>query len=364
MKKVLLVIDNLGSGGAQNQLTLLASGLKELGHDVSVFTYFPQDFFKKRLETQQIKHFQATKKDKLGIGVIRTLIRHINQEKYDTIISFLDTPNFYAAIAKTFASHKPKLIISYRSKTEFEKLSWANLNIKKWTNHITDVIIANSNHERERWQEKFPKNRYKWKTIFNAVDNNIWEIDNSVTKKNRFLVVGSVSADKNGLLIIEALHLLQNRGIEINLTWIGEKIYHIQERYEYLLQMEAKIAEYKLESNWEWQKPTTQITDFYQSHKALILASKVEGMPNVVCEALSCAVPCLVSNVLDHPKLVFPNQNGYLFEPDEVTSLAEAILNIEKQSAEEYEKMSTNAFNFARSTFKKEVFTAQFEQLL
>ena len=78
--KILLVIDNLGSGGAQNQMTLLAQDLKNQGHEVHIFTYFPQDFFKERIEESNIHHFYVPKKDKIGWNVFTTLASILKKE--------------------------------------------------------------------------------------------------------------------------------------------------------------------------------------------------------------------------------------------------------------------------------------------
>ena len=43
--KILCCIDSLGSGGAQNQATLLGCKLKDEGFQVEFFTYFENDFF-------------------------------------------------------------------------------------------------------------------------------------------------------------------------------------------------------------------------------------------------------------------------------------------------------------------------------
>ena len=45
MKKILLLIDSLGAGGAQRQLVGLAVLLKQRGYDVSVATYHDDRFY-------------------------------------------------------------------------------------------------------------------------------------------------------------------------------------------------------------------------------------------------------------------------------------------------------------------------------
>ena len=102
-------------------------------------------FFKKSLH-QNIRYFNVTKKNKLGFDVIWTLSRLIRREKYSGIISYLDTPNFYATIAKKLSGLNVQHIKSERSKTYFDKKLFI-LKIKKITNRFANVIVCNSHHE-------------------------------------------------------------------------------------------------------------------------------------------------------------------------------------------------------------------------
>ena len=356
-KKVLLVIDNLGSGGAQNQL-----GLKEAGYEPIIFTYFPQDFFKPKLVAANIKVIYEAKKDKIGWNIVQKISQTINQESIITVISFLDTPNFYAAIAK-FINKKIVFIPSYRSKTDISILSFFNKVKLRWINQQATHIIANSNHERNLWQNYQPSISYKWKTIYNMVDRAIFS-EIKTLKTQKLLVVGSISSDKNGLIIIEALNILKQQNIYVSLNWYGEKIYQIAERKAYLEAMEAKIAIYGLNQQWTWKTPTTQLNPIYNEHYALILASEVEGLPNVVCEAMSCAIPCIISNVLDHSVLINHDKSGYLFSPQNAMELAEAIKKIYDLDGNSYNVMSKESYKQSVLLFSADKFVADYKSII
>lgn len=362
--KLLLVIDNLGSGGAQNQLTLLAVELKKRGYDVSVFTYYPQDFFKPRLTAADVPHIASQKSGKLGLSVVKHLVRLFNANHYDVVLSFLDTPNFYTSLAAKFAQKKPKLIASYRSKSNIDDMPRLKRKQKEWVNKRGVAMVANSHHERERWQKAYPATSAKWHTIYNAVDRNKFKPNTSASKSDSFLVIGSIGPAKNGLLLIEALHLLKQQGVIIPLTWIGQKVTHIAARKTYLEAMENKIAAYDLSDQWTWKAPTEAIEKEYNRYKALILASKREGLPNVVCEALCCGLPCLVSNVLDHPRLVQNNKSGFLFDPDNAQTLSEAISKMNTLSTDQYEQMKTEAKETGQRLFDLSSFVDHYEKLL
>ena len=54
MKRVLCLIENLGSGGAERQLTGLAVMLKQQGYEVEVCYYVNKDFYKPFLQENSV----------------------------------------------------------------------------------------------------------------------------------------------------------------------------------------------------------------------------------------------------------------------------------------------------------------------
>lgn len=343
-------------------MTLLARGLSSRGYHVEVFTYHPQDFFRKRLEDAQINVYYTRKQGKLGVNVVKTLTSIIKVHDFSTVISFLETPNLYAALSKILSGNNVKLILSYRSKTTFETLSLTRLYLQRCVNNVADTIVANSYHEKERWVAKYPSQATKWHTIYNTVVM----VDGKMLTSNRhnYLVVGSIGPDKNGLAIIEAVYILKSKGIDVNITWIGQKVFEIAERKAYINAMIESIKSYKLEENWTWKDPTHELSTEYENHKALILASKIEGLPNVVCEAMSLGTPCIVSNVLDHPVLVEDGVRGFLFEPDDAQSLANALVKCESLSEHEYADMNAACFSYSRKMFGLDTFINKYSALI
>ncbi|MCL6257695.1 glycosyltransferase family 4 protein [Aquiflexum sp. TKW24L] len=64
---------------------------------------------------------------------------------------------------------------------------------------------------------------------------------------------------------------------------------------------------------------------YYNVSECLIMASWREGFPVVVCEALSCGIPVISSNVGGISDLVNSDISGWLFEPGDDKSLSEHI---------------------------------------
>jgi len=364
MKNILLLIDSLGSGGAQNQITMLAVNLVKKGYSVTLVVYFKNDFFKKRVEEGDVNLVFIPKKGKAGINVIRGLIKTIKENNIGLLISFLHTPNFYGAVSKLILRSKIILITSYRSKTDISKLSFIDLSRLKWINNISNLIITNSIHEKERWIDKYPYLRKKMYTIYNGVSKAKFSYLPDVERNNTLLVVGSVGPAKNGLVIIKALKYLVDKGCKINVLWIGRKVFTLEHRKRYLEKMQQQIDVNNLSDFWTWKEPIPNIEKCYQSNKAMILASEVEGLPNVVCEAQSCGMPCIVSDTLDHPLLITEGVNGYLFDPKDHISLAIAIEKLYSLSPEEENEMRKNSFASANEKFSENKYISSFINLI
>ena len=320
--KILLVIDNLGSGGAQNQLTILAACLKKHGHSVAVFTYFPQDFFLNRLRDLNIPYSCVPKKGKLGLNVIGSLKKLIDRESFDQVWSYLDTPNFYNLFASRFSYSKPKTVINYRSRTDIRKLSIIQQLQKRWVNNKADAIVANSNHERENWCENNPFLNSKFTTIYNLIEPRSIIVKNSFEFKYKVLAVGKLRVLKNAETIIKALEKILE--LKIELHWFGGVNFENVKMQEYSDSIKELVKNSGLAGKWEWKGKVDNIGQVYHKYDALIHPSLVEGLPNVVCEAMTAGVPVFASNILDHPYLLDHN-DAYLFDPLNAGELANKI---------------------------------------
>lgn len=363
--KVLFVIDNLGSGGAQNQLTLLARGLKERGHQVQVFTYYPQDFFAERLRVAEIPVHYVPKTDKVGWSVIRGLRRWVKTIQPDVVVAFLDTPNFYAALALTLANSKCRLMVAYRSMTDFSRLSRRERWRKEWVNRRADVILTNAHHERVRWQAADPGNAAKWQTLYNVVDLEAFSPGPLPIQLRRFICVGRVEVLKNPQLLIDALLVLREEGHELPVIhWYGKRDFEEPEARAFVANLDKRMDENRLNAHLQWFEPRADIGKVMTEYTALIHPSLLEGLPNVICEALAAGVPVLAGNILDHPRLVADQERGKLFDPTNAHQLAAAITWISELTETEQRQLQQNCRSYAETTFAEHHLLDQFERWL
>ena len=69
----------------------------------------------------------------------------------------------------------------------------------------------------------------------------------------------------------------------------------------------------------------SQLVDWYNAADVFCLASKGEGCPNVVLEALACGVPVVATNVGAIEKFVTPGENGFLVSNGDLGSLERVV---------------------------------------
>ncbi len=361
---LLFVIDNLGSGGAQRQMVNLACALTACGHHVEFFVYYPENHFLPFLNDAGIFVNLQHKTSRFSVAPILALRRFIRQRNFDILLSFLDTPNFYAEIA-CLGLRRTKLIVSERSMYPVGHLS-PRLFFLQECHRLADFVVVNSHHQRERMERKFPWMKLRIQTIYNGYDLNVFAASEPIKKNDsrlRLLAISSVSYNKNSLNLAKALVVCcEKLQLDVQVDWVGthqisgEGTRPAQETSDYLERM-------GLAERWNWLGVRTDIPQMLTNYDALIHPSFFEGLPNVVCEALACGCPVLVSHVCDHSRLVQQGVTGYLFDPDSEEQIAESIHTFSRLGYTERVAMSRAAREFAANHLSLNRFVKEYEQL-
>ena len=103
------------------------------------------------------------------------------------------------------------------------------------------------------------------------------------------------------------------------------------------------------------------MNEIYGQYCALIHPSLWEGLPNVVCESLSCGTPVLASNILDHPILVKHGDRGFLFDPHDPQQMADTIMTFLNLSEERLNEMYKNCTAYAQNALALDSIVKEYE---
>ena len=316
MKKIICLIEDLNSGGAERQLVGLATLLHKSGHNVEVWTYYPGDFYASQLQEAGVRYrYIARAQSKMRR--ISTIVGELRKAQPDTLITYLDTACIVGCVAKIFLP-KINLVVSERNTTQ--RLSMRDrvkFFLYRWANHI----VPNSHAQADFIGQHFPHLLPKLTCITNFVDTDKFTPKRNKTRNTplSLLTVARVMPQKNVLRYIEAIKCVVDRGHNIVVDWYG---YSGDDYYKECVRM---IENCGLQDVFLFYPPTTAIVDIYRSHDVFCLPSLYEGYPNVVCEAMSCGLPIICSNVCDNASIVENGINGFLFNPLSVNDMADTI---------------------------------------
>jgi glycosyltransferase involved in cell wall biosynthesis len=366
--RLLFIIDYLGSGGAQRQMVNLALGLTKRAHTVEFFLYYPdKDHFGPLLRDAGVQIHDCRKSSRYSPSIIMTLRNLIRRGRYDLILSFLPTPNFYNIFSGYSLISHPAIVVSERSSDRGKELNWTD-KIARNLYRFADHIVVNSHHQREYLAQNYPFMQRKLSTIYNGYDLTFFSPEksaNAFTNLNVcLLVIGSVIPRKNGLCLVRALHILRKSyGISPIVSWVGEQVM-AGEPLAYLNRMKREIAEYDLGKQWFWFGQRSDIVKLLRHHDVLVHPGYIEGLPNAVCEALACGRPVIVSDALDHRYLVQDGITGFLFDWHEPADLAEKIYQFATLPQSTRAEMGSSARQYAEQNLSLERYTQEFERLM
>lgn len=120
-----------------------------------------------------------------------------------------------------------------------------------------------------------------------------------------FLCVGEFSSRKNQTLIIDALERTVRQDKNCMVVFAGQG--------GCLDECKKLVNKYELETNTRFLGQAEDVNALYRSADVLISASKMEGLPFNVMEALYCGTPVIASDIKGHSDLVRNGFNGLLF---------------------------------------------------
>lgn len=377
-KRIKLVIDHLGSGGAQRQICNLAICLKRRGFEVEVLTYWPHDFYASLLAKANIPLVYVSSHNRLHL--IYAMRKAIRKNRPQAVIAFLSGPSLLVELAglpkRNFA-----IIVSERS-LDVSSIKSLRRSLKYFFHRFTDAVVSNSHAQRDRIKIIAPYLEKQNQVIINSVDLDCFKPATS-PKPNRpyqlqILVLARLVPHKNPLGLLEAVAMLHrdHPALDLVVNWYGgppvtEKHLDLrwvkeshEERAGYYRELKESIAQKSLQKRFRLHPAAQNVVPLYHEADAVCLPSFYEGTSNVICEAMACGIPLLTSRVSDNPRLVKEGRNGFLFDPSSPQDIANVIMRFADTSPAVRRTMGKEGRKMAESIFSPDLFANRFIKLI
>ena len=346
--RILCVIDNLGSGGAQRQLVNLAIAFREKGHDVQFLVYHKSDYFKSYLAKSEIEVVEI-----LETNFLKRLFKmriFIRGGGFDSVLSFLETPNLLCELSG-FPTRRWKLVVGERSANPMIVRSLVK-RVLRYAHFLADLIICNSKSNLELVRRVNPLLPFRKLSVqYNFIDfQNIPCSSYSREAARPFILLVAASHQylKNLDGLVEAFLLLpQHIKENMRVHWYGARA------DDSLPNAQEKIVKYGLEKNFLFLDPTHDILRRMNEADAVGLFSFYEGLPNTICEAMSLGKPVVSSKVSDIPDILAHNAD-LLFDPGEPKDIASVLLSLFEMNSRELESIGRKNREVAKMIFDKD----------
>jgi L-malate glycosyltransferase len=323
VRKVVLIIGQLGMGGTEKQVMLLARGLRERGIDTSVWAVFggTQTYYGDVLRRDGIRvvdvgiHGRELRRALPNFARLGSMAMRLRQEHPDIVHAFLFQAYVTAAPIARMA-RIPVFVAGRRSLGKFKEGRPVALAAERLTTRFTDLIIANAEAVAQDTKRREGVSDSKVEVVYNGLPEQafapvspaIVETVNPVV-----LCVANLKGYKGHRFLLEAVGRLQAGGRPCTLLLAGEG----QERQPLERQAARLGIDVRFLGEYQDMRPLLARADVV-AHPSL-----EEGMSNAVMEAMAGGRPIVATSVGGTPELLAGR--GLLVPAADPAALAEAI---------------------------------------
>lgn len=337
MKKVVICVPSLATGGAERFAVDLAAGLNKSKFKVVVAITRKNvgSIFEQMLQHSGIQIVDLTGKD--YPTMLRKQLRFLKDEKPDvvhtqtgSILHMMLACKLCRIPVRLYTIHNEAKLLygNSRVKKEIYKLSFSFFKFKpvaicptvKQT-LIKDMGIA----------------PHQIAVVNNGVDIKRFTPMETVCGDGRIIriiSVGTLYWIKNQLMTIRAVSALHELGYRVELTLLGEGVDREKIRNE--------IKERKAEHYIFTPGTKKNVEDYLRQSDIYVSSSRTEGLPLSILEAMACGLPIVATNAGGTRDIVVDGENGFLIQVDDECALKKRLMDLIKneEKRESFSKKS------------------------
>lgn len=317
----ILVIAN-DSGGVFRFRKMLLESLINKNNNVTVITPFGTEIDK--LSEMDLKLIDVPV-DRRGLNPLKdfSLIMKynsiINTLKPDCVITYTIKPNIYAGLICRFKHINYVINITglgstFQNNGVLRKLIQFLYRISVKS---AKVVFFENEANRELFiEERIAKKNQTYKLNGAGVDIKYFKpTEYKDYVKTKFLFIGRIMKEKGVDELFDAIHMLLESGIEVELDMLGS----YEENYRVM------IDKYEKEGWLKYHGVVSDVRPYINECSCFVLPSWHEGMANTILECAASARPIITSRIPGCMEAVIDEKSGYLCEPKDAVDLYEKL---------------------------------------
>ncbi|MBD2563164.1 MULTISPECIES: glycosyltransferase [Nostoc] len=313
-KKIVFLIRDLNYGGAERQLVTLVKALDKECFDITILCFYSSGLLSldKDLKDSNIPIICLDKQGRWHLfGFFLHLVQHLQRIHPDVLHGYIGIPNLFTIFLKPFFPSTRMVWGIRSSNVDSNSYNWLGrllFQLERLLARFADLIIVNSYAGREYYlTHGFPSN--KMMVIHNGIDIELFKPDQGARIKVRkswgipedtilLGLVGRLDIRKDHPTFLRAAALLFKDRQDVRFVCVGSG------SENYVRELRQMADELSISNQVIWIKARADISAIYNALDIVVSSSYTEGFPNVIGEAMSCGVPCVVTDVGDSAWIV------------------------------------------------------------
>ncbi|WP_141576697.1 glycosyltransferase [Actinomadura sp. WMMA1423] len=323
LPRTCLLIGQLGVGGTEKQLTLLALGLRARAVDTSVLVMFEGGPREEVLRAAGIPvvHLGFRRRSAGwrmvpgNAAAFLRLVAWLRTRRPEVLHAFLFYSYVVAAPAARLAG-VPVVVAGRRGLADGKLGRRLLLAVERWATRMTDLLIANAHAvaENARTTERLPTGKVV--VVHNGLPESAFAPAPPARLETELpvvLCVANLKPYKGHAHLFEAVARLAGRGLPCTLALAGEGS----------ARAALQALAVRLAIDVRFLGIRTDVDQLLARADVVVLPSLEEGMSNAVMEAMAAALPIVATDVGGTGELL--RGRGLLVRPAEPEALAEGI---------------------------------------
>lgn len=347
MKKVLLLVSTIDSGGAEKQAVLLATQLSKYTEVDLIVLYGNYSEYKHNVDLLLRSTVRVHKLSGNMFSKMRCIMRIIKESQVDVLFNYLTMPDVVGSF-----------------------VGWLS-GIKVYNG------IRNSRLPKSKiWLEKVAHNLWATGTIYNCysgaayfgslgfcknknivIPNCFPDIAEPIVRDDRqqktIITVGRFDSQKDYETLIQSVAGLRRK--DFRLCIVG---YGVLEE-----QIRDWVKLYGIEDKTDIHIKPDNVSELERRSDIYISTSLFEGTSNSIMEALNWSLPVVATDVGDNNRLVVNGENGYLHPIGDVYGLSVSLDKL-LDSVNLRNKMGVKSNQILRENYSIEIFEKRYLDLI